>query len=86
MLGRAGCPPQVTTAYISCMETVKYRKSAQGALGCEAAKLCAIPQGCPLSMVTIALMRRPWLKGVQQQLPGACARALADDLLVANTK
>eukprot|EP00969_Alexandrium_andersonii_P058265 2566273-Alexandrium_andersonii.AAC.1 len=62
------------------MEVVQYRCSIQGAVGAPTRKLCAIPQGCPLSMLMIALLATPWLRGLES-IPGVVGRALADDLL-----
>eukprot|EP00969_Alexandrium_andersonii_P115365 5102020-Alexandrium_andersonii.AAC.1 len=42
---------------------------------------CAIPQGCPFSMLFLSLLTTVWLAAVRQQHQGVFARVLTDDLM-----
>ena len=55
----AGMPPQVVSAYLSHHSKLRVYNGMAGGLGKAYYKDCSIPQGCPLSMMIIALMLRP---------------------------
>ena len=68
------------TAYVAFMEKLQFHNAVAGALGRSHRRDAGIPQGCPLSMMFIAFLMRPW---VQSMLTlGAMPRVPADDLLV----
>ena len=79
----AGMPPQVVSAYLRYHSKLSVYNGIAVGLGRAYYKDCSIPQGCPLSMMIIALMLRPWLKVVEQM--GAEGRILADDIIVTAT-
>ena len=45
---------------------------------------CGIPQGCPFSMLMVALIMRPWII-IMRKITGVSAYILADDVLVIAT-
>ena len=55
----AGIPNRLLTAYSAYHENLKAYNAVAGALGQPYTKPSSIPQGCPLSMVLIALLTRP---------------------------
>ena len=77
---RAGFPEPALQAYQAYHEAVQCYNSISGAPGKPYHKPTSIPQGCPLSMVFIALLMVPWTKMVEAA--GAIPRVLADDILV----
>eukprot|EP00973_Karenia_brevis_P059758 8318355-Karenia_brevis.AAC.1 len=76
----SGFPTKVLTAYINYQEQAYIYFSFAGHIGSPHRHLCGIPQGCPFSMMIIALLLRPWhlLARAAHVIP----RALADDLLL----
>lgn len=62
----AGIPNRVLTAYRNYHDKVLAYNAVAGALGQPYTKPASIPQGCPLSMVLIALIMRPWTLIAQQ--------------------
>eukprot|EP00973_Karenia_brevis_P084253 11692159-Karenia_brevis.AAC.1 len=79
----SGFPIKVLTAYINYQEQAQIYFSFAGHIGTPHKHLCGIPQGCPFSMMVIALLLRPWhlLAKAARVIP----RALADDLLLLAT-
>eukprot|EP00973_Karenia_brevis_P001367 185331-Karenia_brevis.AAC.1 len=77
LLIRAGIPSRVILPYINYHENTLTHFVFSGALGKGHRFPCGIPQGCPLSMLFIALMLRPWT--LQMRSMQAVPRALADD-------
>ena len=61
------------------MENCTIYNAVAGGLGEGHTHPCGIPQGCPLSMMLIAFLLRPWI--CQIRTLNARARILADDIL-----
>ena len=80
VLRLAGLPEPVLMAYINYQEQIVIYNSFNGTIGKPHRHPAGIPQGCPFSMIFIALLLRPG--GLQIRESGAIARTLADDLLV----
>ena len=80
LLWMAGCPSGVIRAYKAMMEALVVYISTAGGLGQPHKRKCGIPQGCPFSMMIIALHMRPWLRFMSEL--GATPRVLADDVMV----
>ncbi len=80
ILETAGCPEVIVRAYRAYMEHVEVHNMIAGGVGSGYKKDCSIPQGCPLSMMLIALVVRPWM--IKMQELGAIPRILSNDLLV----
>eukprot|EP00973_Karenia_brevis_P055130 7666161-Karenia_brevis.AAC.1 len=76
----SGIPLPILTAYINYHEHVSCYFSIAGAFGAAHKFPCGIPQGCPLSMLFVALYLRPWI--LQMRHLQALPRALADDILL----
>ena len=73
-------PANILSAYARYQESLEvYNSLAQG-LGSAHKHANGIPQGCPFSMMLVALMLRPW--GSLMESIGTTPRTLADDLLV----
>ena len=77
----AGMPPKVLTAYRNYLENLTLYNALAGGMGKPYSKKCGIPQGCPLSMVMVALIMRPWI-AITRTIPGVSCYILADDVLV----
>ena len=75
-----GLPTGVLTAYIRFQESLIIHHVIAGAIGAGHRHKAGIPQGCPLSMVLISLLLRPWMLHIQTF--AATVRTLADDLMV----
>ena len=80
VLRLSGFPECVLTAYINFQENMHIHNTVHGSIGKPHQHPAGIPQGCPFSMVFIALLLRPWT--VQVQELGGIARTMADDLLL----
>ena len=80
VLRLAGLPEPVLVAYIYYEEQMVIYNSFNGTIGKPHRHPAGIPQGCPFSMIFIALLLRPWSLQISEF--GATARTLADDLLV----
>ena len=80
----AGMPPKIVSAYLRFHRHLKVYNGIANGLGKAYHKECSIPQGCPLSMMIIALMLRPWMLQMQSIFPEPLAfpRPLADDMLL----
>ena len=76
----AGMPAGVLDAYARFLDQVQVHNTVAGGWGKAFQKRCSIPQGCPWSMMVIALMLRPWILIIREK--GAQGRVLADDILV----
>ena len=77
----AGMPPKVLRAYRGYLETLNHYNALAGGIGKPYRKKCGIPQGCPFSMVMVALIMRPWI-ALMRAIPGVECYILADDVLV----
>ena len=76
----AGMPARILTAYAAYHENLHIHNSISGGLGQAYARRNGIVQGCPCSMMLIALIMRGWL--MQMAEAGIQGRILADDILV----
>ena len=81
MAEAAGMPPKVLRAYKGYLESLILYNALAGGIGKPYRKKCGIPQGCPLSMVMVALIMRPWIV-MMRAIPGVSCYMLADDVLV----
>lgn len=73
-------PLRVIDTYIRYQGKLIIHNTVGQGIGKGFVRLCGIPQGCPLSMLFIALMMRPWL--VAMVALEALPAILADDILV----
>ncbi len=80
ILWHMGIPIGLLQAYRSFLENLMFVNSLAGGLGRPHRRACGIPQGCPLSMLFIAVMFRPWL--VMVDAMGVAGRILADDIMI----
>ena len=80
ILTAAGMPPTIISAYTRYITHLMYYNSLGTTIGKPHHHKCGIPQGCPFSMLIIALLLRPWIL-MMRQIP-ATPRLLADDILV----
>ncbi|WP_353239581.1 hypothetical protein, partial [Limnohabitans sp.] len=79
----AGMPERVLLPYRSMMANVKVVNVLPQGAGTPYRRACSIPQGCPLSMMVLAIITRPWIMLMRsmQVMP----RTLADDLMLCVT-
>ena len=77
----AGMPPGVLKAYQAYIENMKVYNCLAGGMGTPYMRRCGIPQGCPFSMMFVALIMKPWIV-IMRCIPGVKAFILADDVLV----
>ena len=77
----AGMPAGIVRAYMNFHDGLQVYNGLAGGLGSPYQKVMSIPQGCPFSMMIIALMLRPWI--IMTRATNTIApRVLADDLLL----
>ena len=57
-----GMPKHILRAYSSMVEQLQAHNAIAGCIGKAHTRSCGVPQGCPLSMMFVALHTRPWLK------------------------
>ena len=81
MAEAAGMPPQVLRAYKEYLEALVLYNALAGGMGKPYRKKCGIPQGCPLSMLMVALIMRPWIV-MMRTIHGVSCYILADDVLL----
>eukprot|EP00974_Lingulodinium_polyedra_P050360 4842455-Lingulodinium_polyedra.AAC.1 len=60
------------------MDGLSLRLRLANGLGAPEKHRCGIPQGCPFSMMFVALLSRPWVLAVRRV--GAIPRVLADGM------
>ena len=80
----AGMPDKVLRAYRAYLEGMKVYNCLAGGVGTPYWRGCGIPQGCPFSMMIVALIMRPWIV-IMQGITDVKAYILADDVLVIAT-
>lgn len=80
MAAYAGMPRKVLGAYKDYIERLKLHNCLAGGVGTPHARRCGIPQGCPFSMMHVALIIRPWI--IIMRTLGAACFILADDVLI----
>ena len=81
MAEAAGMPPNALRAYKAYLEALIAYNVLAGGIGRPHKRMCGIPQGCPLSMVMVALIMRPWII-LMRTMAGASCYILADVVLV----
>eukprot|EP00969_Alexandrium_andersonii_P146457 6476923-Alexandrium_andersonii.AAC.1 len=62
MLGLAGMPVCVLGPYARFLEGLSICGAYAEGYGAFEQRKCSIPQGCPFSMVTLALALTPWVR------------------------
>ena len=80
ILWTMGIPIGLLQAYQAFLDNLVFINSLAGGLGRPHRRACGIPQGCPLSMLFIAAMFRPWL--MLMNTIGIVGRILADDVMI----
>ena len=58
---KAGMPRDILETYAAFQENLVIRNGVGTSVGEQYTKKASIPQGCPLSMMIVALLMRPWL-------------------------
>ena len=81
MAKAAGMPPCILRAYQAYIENMKVYNCLAGGMGTPYMRRCGITQGCPFSMMYVALIMRPWII-IMRCIPGVQAFILADDVLI----
>jgi len=76
---QAGMPIGVLTAYFEYIDNIQVKFQVGKTIGKAHHERCSIPQGCPFSMIIVALITRVWVKHIEKQ--NVEPRCLADDLL-----
>lgn len=77
---QVGMPVGILDAYRRYQESTHIYNSVVGGLGMSYRRRTGIPQGCPLSMMFVVFVLRPWALGAKQR--GLHPRMLADDILL----
>ncbi len=80
LLRVAGMPASILSTYRRFQEGLKVHNSLAGSIGHPYVRKCSIPQGCPLSMLFMAALMRPWI--LMSKARGCFPRILADDILL----
>ena len=83
MASLAGMPKKVLSAYKRYVEGLKVYNCLAGGVGTPYVRKCGIPQGCPFSMMLVALLMRPWI--LIMLAAAMKATLLADDVLMVST-
>ena len=77
----AGMPGSILDAYRRFQEGIIVHNTIVGGIGRGFQRKTSIPQGCPLSMMMMALLMRPW--AIKVRATGMMrTRILADDILL----
>ena len=84
MARAGGMPEPVITAYTSYLENLMVYNCLAGGVGSAFRRSCGIPQGCPFSMVIVAMIMRPWIL-MMRTFTGIKCYILADDVLIVAT-
>ena len=79
-LRTAGLPERILRPYISCIKNLVVYNCFAGHIGEAHHHTNGIPQGCPFSMMIMALLARLWI--LQTRTTNVRTRILADDILV----
>jgi hypothetical protein len=79
-LDMAGLPDRILKPYMSCIDNFTIFNCFAEHTGIDHKHPVGIPEGCPLSMLIIALSARPWILAMKQQ--SVIPRVLADDIMV----
>ena len=81
MVAAAGVPPMVLRAYKAYIENFLIYICLAGGIGRPHKRKCGIPQGCPFSMMMVALIMRPWIF-LMRVVGGIQCFILVDDVLI----
>ena len=81
LAARAGMPLPILHAYEAFQDNLTVFNQIAGELGQPHQHRCSIPQGCPFSMLMVALIMKPWL-GLMRTEAEVVPRILADDLFL----
>ena len=76
----AGMPTNILNTYMRFQEQLTIYNTLALGIGWPHKRPCGIPQGCPLSMMLVSRMLRPWMSVMEEQ--NAIARTLSDDMMV----
>ena len=76
----AGMPYGILDAYLRYQDNLHVHNAVAGGIGKGFTRRTGIPQGCPFSMMFIALVLDPWI--TQQRIAGNFPKILADDILL----
>ena len=74
----AGMPKRVLEPYKRFQEALMVHTALANSIGMPYRRGCSIPQGCPLSMMIVALMMRPWVMMLRAMRVEA--KVFADDV------
>jgi hypothetical protein len=80
ILEMAGFPKRLLKPYAAMLSNLLVYNCFAGHIGAPHKHPRGIPQGCPLSMVCLALLARPWILMMKEK--GLAPRLLADDVLL----
>ena len=80
LLRKAGMPALVLRTYAEFLTNLVIYNALVGGLGKPRTLHCGIPQGCPLSMMIIAIMMLAWVNLMRAK--GLHPRVLADDIML----
>eukprot|EP00969_Alexandrium_andersonii_P261220 11548493-Alexandrium_andersonii.AAC.1 len=75
-------PKTALVPYAGMLEGLLVTGAYASGLGSERKRKCAIPQGCPMSMATMALLMAPWVRMMRQEAWGTVLRVLADNIII----
>ena len=73
-------PRRVLNPYAEFLENLQLHNCIAGGVGTAYHRQCGIPQGCPLSMMIVALIMRPW--AMFMRCHEVVCYILADDVLI----
>lgn len=76
----AGMPAHILDAYKRFQEGLLVHNSLAGGIGQPYKRQCSMPQECPLSMMIVALIMRPWLQLMKEM--NVDLKVLADDVII----
>ena len=82
LAGAAGMPRPVLHAYRAYIEQLRMYNCVAGGIGAPYRRRCGIPQGCPFSMMMVALIMRPWIALMRALGKAVMCYILADDVLI----
>ena len=81
ILRLAGMPTRIIDTYMRFHDNLRVYNGIAGGFGIGYYKICSIPQGCPFSMLFMAILMRPLV--ILTEVPGKIImRVLADDVIL----
>ena len=72
-------PTGVLKIYTAYFENLKVHNCVAGGMGTPYIRKCGIPQGCPFSMMNVALIMKPWILKIRK-FTGTKCYIVADDV------